>query len=813
MNNEELKLYIEKKESEFNSLKRKWKSYSNEVPQKFFSLVKSGIKPTISRGESSDNRQISIGISMETNMDAAKAYIEKIKKELPDKPKPFADLAKEIDNKLEEIKDDDIDEVNFTRLASLLDSIIDYIPTMSLELGGNKIGFSISEDSKKLKGKWNKVAIKKANEEYSKAHNIDVKDVSNHKKYLSLKEKEKTAKTSAEMHTIVEEYKGLEGYLDSAKLAEAAENKEKGFKKEENLARIALAAKQQAIYEENQKLFIEAKTKKDYQAIIKSLKNQESHKKSSDLIDDCEEMIDQIEENEKKERIYKEATDQINSSYPLEVDEGIKKLRNLGDYKDAQELIAKVEYERKQVIYLQAKELNSKSDISSKQEAIRMLREIGAFEDSELLIMEAEDAIEEIKRQEEEKRIALEKKQEDERKSKIYSNAISLINTGKSEDYYKASDLLATIPDWQDSEKLISEYREAGNQIKKKEDRKKKLTIMIVVPLVLVAIIFGIIFSTKIYPEMQYNSAIDKYNSGAYKEAYVVLSKIKDYKDSGEYIDRIYDRAIAFTTEKKYDDAQQLFEVFGDYKDSMNYINKEIPYLKAVDSFEEGNIELAEELFSELTDYKETNNYVTRAIPYQRAVQLYEKGEFSSAIELFSTFGDYESTNEYIEKIKTTSLKNAVVGGCVYFGNYEQDGDKTNGTEPIEWYVLEISDNTIKVMSKYALDCLSYFNDDILTWLRNDFYNSAFSQTEAELVPSNTIRLLYSSELQSDLFVCKPTEYAKSRGVETYAWEKCYWWLYGNAKFIGKNEEIRSYSLWTNYKLGVRPVAFISIEE
>ncbi|MBQ1341688.1 MAG: hypothetical protein IIY33_04305, partial [Erysipelotrichaceae bacterium] len=339
----------------------------------------------------------------------------------------------------------------------------------------------------------------------------------------------------------------------------------------------------------------------------------------------------------------------------------------------------------------------------------------------------------------------------------------------------------------------------------------KKSIIFIVIALILA--LFAIVFFTKIYPELQYNKAVGKYESGSYKEAYTAFLEVHGYKDAGNYIDKIYDVAVEYVNAGNYEAATELFTAFGDYKDSVNYVNQEIPYLKAIDLFNQGDLDGSEELFNTLTDYKNTAEFINQAIPYQRAVQLFEKGNIDGAIEGFSSLGDYESTKDYIEKIKAMSIKSAKEGSYIYFGEYEQDGDQSNGAEPIKWYVLEYSDNSILALSEYGLDCLSYFRTDIIGWLRDNFYNAAFNSSEIKQVPKDKIRLLYSNELKKDFIVCTPTQYALDKGVETYRWKVCYWWLSGNAKFIGKNEEIRSYIVSTSYRLGVRPVIQINLSK
>lgn len=76
------------------------------------------------------------------------------------------------------------------------------------------------------------------------------------------------------------------------------------------------------------------------------------------------------------------------------------------------------------------------------------------------------------------------------------------------------------------------------------------------------------------------------------------------------------------------------------------------------------------------------------------------------------------------------------------FGHYEQDGNKVNGPEPIEWEVLAEEDGKMLLISRYILDCKPYATPKQLkkavtwnicylrSWLNKDFYNKAFDKAE-----------------------------------------------------------------------------------
>ena len=168
------------------------------------------------------------------------------------------------------------------------------------------------------------------------------------------------------------------------------------------------------------------------------------------------------------------------------------------------------------------------------------------------------------------------------------------------------------------------------------------------------------------------------------------------------------------------------------------------------------------------------------------------------------------------------------IGGTVYFGLYEQDNNLENGTEEIEWTVLDYDAENHKTLliSKYGLDAVAYHNEftditwekcSLRTWLNNAFLNGAFDEKERNAIlttdvdnsaaqgndewktkggknTQDQIFLLSFSEAKCYLdvesgttnkkAVAAPTPYAISRGTfandgrwtgyGAYAWR---WWL------------------------------------
>ena len=86
------------------------------------------------------------------------------------------------------------------------------------------------------------------------------------------------------------------------------------------------------------------------------------------------------------------------------------------------------------------------------------------------------------------------------------------------------------------------------------------------------------------------------------------------------------------------------------------------------------------------------------------------------------------------------------------FGSYEQDGDSSNGKEPIEWLVLDRNGDRALLLSKYALDYQSFMpfyepvtehytweSCSLRRWLNSTFLNAAFNSSERQRLLTTTV--------------------------------------------------------------------------
>ncbi len=207
-------------------------------------------------------------------------------------------------------------------------------------------------------------------------------------------------------------------------------------------------------------------------------------------------------------------------------------------------------------------------------------------------------------------------------------------------------------------------------------------------------------------------------------------------------------------------------------------------------------------------------------------------------------------------------------GDIIKFGAYEQDNDYTNGREAIEWIVLEKTKKSLLVISKYALDQVSYNTRytsvtwetcTLRKWLNEKFYSKAFNKTEQGLIKTVTLEnfdnpqynkpggndtkdkvfLLslfdmrnsdygFSDEYdtQDENRTCGATAYAIAQGVYTSNSYKtkdgedtCYWWLRSPGRWaddaadVCDSGSVRVSGRDVNYvNVGVRPALYINLK-
>ena len=338
-------------------------------------------------------------------------------------------------------------------------------------------------------------------------------------------------------------------------------------------------------------------------------------------------------------------------------------------------------------------------------------------------------------------------------------------------------------------------------------------------------------------------------NEHEYERAITAFEALGDYNDSKDKISECkYNIANNLMSEGKYDEAIAVFQALGDYKDSIDII---IEYLNATASnlMKEGKYAEIVTLLDGLGDYNDGEDKIAEC-RYKIANELAEKGQYNEAIAVFEPLGDYKDS---VSKAKTQLIKSKTVGDTLYFGSYEQDNNTSNGKEEIEWIVLDKTQKSILLISKYALASMPYdelyYTDphtelaweksSLRKWLNSTFLGAAFSREEQAQIIAKSLDdgcidkvFLLSEDEVGNYFgsnygsnkarQCVATDYATANGAPTSGKDSTgaeftSWWLrWGGKPGASTVKYDGSFDYWGDYYYregaSVRPAIWINLD-
>ena len=255
------------------------------------------------------------------------------------------------------------------------------------------------------------------------------------------------------------------------------------------------------------------------------------------------------------------------------------------------------------------------------------------------------------------------------------------------------------------------ERKRRQEELRKKEEREKKQLIEILAAVFIACFaLYSIAIAPAVKKTNQYNDAVELLQNNKYVEAYQIFKKLaaSDYKDSSKMFLKVYQKCVA--------DANTLIKK-GEYQSALSTL---------------GSIE------------KHISDFNTDTDSYYKAKYYAYLGlnDYDRAQECLSYLSDETVVEETARETTTHSVQNATIGSTVIMGQFEQDGDESNGTESIKWTVLDVQDGEALLICNNVL-CYREFSEDgnsswenssIREWLNNEFYNSAFSDEEKKYI-------------------------------------------------------------------------------
>ena len=409
----------------------------------------------------------------------------------------------------------------------------------------------------------------------------------------------------------------------------------------------------------------------------------------------------------------------------------------------------------------------------------------------------------------------IKERNENNRLTDAYANAINAMNSVETEaDFKAAACAFQSIADFKDSKDKAKECLDKAEAARKDAilaDGKEKMNVESI---------------------SSYENAIKLFESvSGWKDADEQITdckqkieqlKIKEEEDRLEAERKAEERKNALSKAKKK--AKKITIIFTPivaviivFIIVLNaLIIPNVKYNSAVKMMNNGEYDEAYAILNELGDTDSISESM-----YNRAMGYIKADDKISAYLLLSKIVGYKDAGdkvaEYKPIYKKYCLSTATVGAKMLYGSYEQDNDTSNGKEDIEWLVLAKEGNRLLLISDKALDCQQYNESwedvtwetcSLRKWMNNTFLNEAFSTEEQKMIQSTNVSADENPEYDTDpgkattdqVFLlsinevnkyfasdeermCVPTAYAIANGAYTSdSYTKggaatCWWWL------------------------------------
>ena len=294
-----------------------------------------------------------------------------------------------------------------------------------------------------------------------------------------------------------------------------------------------------------------------------------------------------------------------------------------------------------------------------------------------------------------------------------------------------------------------------------------------------------------------YIAAKGSYDAGEWEAASAAFGALTGFLDSdtlkaeadGQLAKASYDRGVTLLGEGSYGDASAAFAAAGSYEDAAQLK----AYADAVQLGEDGSWDAAEEALAGLGDYSDA---VTQMAYYQARRAEAEDRVFE-AVDAYAALGDFRDSADRlaaVQQIIDDRREAKFQPGCtIRFGHFEQDGNKDNGAELIEWTVIGRDGKKALLLSMNALDARAWHGEFVKTswaesglraWLCGEFADTAFTVKERSAVSENAegdlVFCLSEEEIapltEADR-IGTPTDLAVANGAVERANGGTAWWL------------------------------------
>ncbi len=347
------------------------------------------------------------------------------------------------------------------------------------------------------------------------------------------------------------------------------------------------------------------------------------------------------------------------------------------------------------------------------------------------------------------------------------------------------------------------------------------------------AVIVILLVATKIViPNGKYNDAVALMDSGKYEEAITAFEALAGYKDSSDKIvaceaaitENNYNAAVALMDEGEYEEAITAFEALDGYKDSADKI-VECEYGNAVALMDSGEYDDAITAFEELRGYKDSESQIENCYIGKYGEETWNEFKNIKAGDTY-TFGTYEQDNDTsngAEAIEWTVLDKKD-DKLLVISKYALDCQPYNSEDvEVTWESCTLRTwlNDEFLSEAFSVDEQSVIALTTVTTDENPSYD-----TDPGNDTEDKVFLLSIAEAEEYFSTdeerkCVPTAYAIAQGAYTSSVGgkgTCLWWLRSpggiqrSAADVGYDGSVRHHGYYVHSDgVAVRPALWINL--
>lgn len=377
-------------------------------------------------------------------------------------------------------------------------------------------------------------------------------------------------------------------------------------------------------------------------------------------------------------------------------------------------------------------------------------------------------------------------------------------------------------------EKPSKKKKKAAKPVTSKNKKLNTIIIASCIGLALVGALVAVYFMV-ITPMLRYDDAMELINNGNYADGYAILTELG--RDE-EINDNKRQRAQAHLEKEEFDNAYVLLGEVSDFEKANKSILERVSALVAEEKHSEAVALVGKYSFEGFDDLR-----------LEKATSLISDGDYDEAYILLSG-SDSPAFKEKRNSIKNVSptlrFLNKKKGDIVTFGELDIDGNTENGSEALEWKIIDEDNSSYLVLCESFIDALAFDGAAVgATWTRSlirkvinlSYFERAFSAKEKEVIIEKNVTADPNPSYETDpgtdstslFFILSCNEVNRllpdqnSRKVANASSELATrnWWLRtpgaqnGNITFVDEEGKINLEGAPANLIFNVRPAMWV----